>query len=1345
MGLLNTLRNISPSLYRLRILAVIAAVLVLPFILYYLLIVRSQTGYFTERSFRKLSLISTQITSKVGSVGEVLKNNSEKFIAIPDKSASLHYEPALGEKSNLDNLLTIFSALKGDIPQITPLSVAAASGDDLKFAGTVVLNSVRQDGDNATLYFTYVTEGRPDNHTYIKVRAKADLQNLLQPLLNTRTHLGNSERDQFQNIFISDLASGKVIFEHDTTQVRLAFLDKLTTDEAAKKVEVKDISPGSNVIDVMLAGTNYKLFSHPVEVPLFSSNGTGTNPSWIVSGLIQSDYFRNQTWSISYTILILCAFITALLILSWPLLKLVLIGPKDRLGTADIYFLTFSFLIAVGVFTALGLYASKYYRLESDIDSNLQLLATSVKGNFKGELTAALKQLDTLSKNCTLLASLGSQKKDCENDPYLAGTIYQDGDKEKKNILPLLTNGQNSAATTYPYFDTAVWIDKTGAQQAKWTIENETTQYINVSQRGYFSNLRRGNFYTFENSEAGLAPQQFWLEPIVSRTTGRNEVEISKLTNDHEWIAAFDARLMSLMQPVLPAGFGFVVVAQDGKVLFHSDEAHHLGENFFQECDDNARLRSAVVSRSAATMDVKYVGEGHRVLVTTFDDYFPEWSLIVFQNKQPLRSAFLELLTLVSMMFLIYTTIPLVCFSSYYLLNVHNERRAWLWPRPDKRDDYFLLFLVMIGLAIVSSVLTIILHGQSLPWLIAIIGMLSVLAFFLILRFGRFTNAAGSRPRIRPSWLGRYDVIYTLNLTFLLLLIAILPAAAFFKYAYESEVKAFIKHGQFTFAAELEKRDQAIRSQYSNIGPSTYVNKETTATVSIPFDADAFIKARSSRDWDIYDAFFFDTKRGKPDDTRTCLHEPDQDWLLGLYKFVPLYHHVSIERLGVFLTNASHGCCEWERTADHRRLVLHVDKNTDNKTGWPWHHVNTFVPTFEIPGPGWLVLFILAFFPFFFLVRFIVKKVFLLDVYKPSSRPLQAFLSEQIDRNVFVVVDAPFAEKKPSGGSNVYLDETRTLVHSNGGGDKAGQPVLDEATVLGLDNFNYQLDDPQTNEQKLSLLEKLLTEKRTMIIFSDSEPSRYAFKNSGNGHGDLDDTGRWARVMSQFFTEYAEDMGDPQRFDESVKSERERILKTDLKGRTREEVNELIDTLAAECRPKGPLQQIGLQILAQKSFVTLNREHLLNRIVNQAQPYYNHLFNSCSTSEKLTLFHLAKDRLLSHRDPDVGRLLRTELIVRDGDIHLLNESFRQFVTLPEQMKFTTELEESAKSISPWHTLKIPILVVLVAITIFLFVTQRDLYTSALAIVTAVTTVIPAFFKVLTVFHSDPFAGSSGQR
>ena len=93
---------------------------------------------------------------------------------------------------------------------------------------------------------------------------------------------------------------------------------------------------------------------------------------------------------------------------------------------------------------------------------------------------------------------------------------------------------------------------------------------------------------------------------------------------------------------------------------------------------------------------------------------------------------------------------------------------------------------------------------------------------------------------------------------------------------------------------------------------------------------------------------------------------------------------------------------------------------------------------------------------------------------------------------------------------------------------------------------------------------------------------------------------------------------------------------------------------------------------------------------------------------------------------------------------MLNDSFRQFVTSPEKMQFVAELEESTKRISPWHTLKIPILVVLVAITVFLFVTQRELYASSLAIVTAITTIIPAFFKVLTIFHSDPLASPPSQ-
>lgn len=1313
MGFVSTVRNISSSLYRLRILATIVTVLILPFVLYYLVIVRSQTAYFTERSFRKLSLIGSQITSKIESVGLVVKNNSEKLTGLDS------FDPSRTQE-NMGDLRKILAALKDDSPQIVPLSMESVPADSQKPLAPLTFTSESQETDGPKLYVTSVSPLR-NTKNLVAVRAKVDLSDLLQPLLNPRTYVAGAERDQFQNILISEAATGKVIFQQDTTQVRLASLDKLTSaEDPTRKIELKDIPQTSNLVDVTLAGSNYKLFSQPVEI---------ANASWVVSGLIRADYFRNEVWSISYTILIFCGFIMVLLILSWPFLKLVLIGRKDRMGTADVYFLTVALVITVAVFTALGFYGYSYLKDERSMDAQLRTLAKGVKTNLNAELTAALQQLDGLSKNCSLLKRLGSTVA-CPADTPTG--VYQQAEIRKTTVLPEILDA--GPATTYPYFDTAVWIDDTGLQQAKWTIKNEITQYINVSARGYFSNLRQGDFYQLDG-------HKFWLEPIISKTTGRNEVEISKLTYDSKWIAAFDTRLISLMQPVLPAGFGYVVIAKDGKVLFHSDEAHHLGENFFQECDDDPELLSAVVGRSDLLMNVRYVGEGHRVFITTIDG-FPQWSLVAFRNKQPLRSAFLELLTLVSVLFLIYTLIILVCISVFYLLNIRNERRAWLWPCPQKRGVYYQSFLILLGLSIISGLLTIFLHGQWLVVVIAGLGLLSALVFFLNLRFGN----TGLWPRrlgayLRTNWLGRYDVAYVMNLTFLLLLMSMLPAAAFFKYAYESEMKVFIKHGQFTFASELAKRDQRIRAHYTNVKSQPDDRQQTNGEAAV---VNPFAARRMGVHWDLYNAFFFDTHCQAPA-ANPCPDEPDGDLISELNRLLPLYNQMGVERRGLLATTIANGFCKWE-PGDAGRLVLHLDKNTIGETSWPRRHLNSVLPGLGIPGPLWLGLFLLGFGPFFVFVQFLVRKIFLLDVYKPSSRPLSAFLSEKITSNLFVVVDAPFVTKTPFGDSNLELMNLPEIGTVSGGVATIDAPPVREGKVLALDHFDYRSDDSKMNQLKLELIEELLKSKKPLLIFSAVEPSQYSFKNGDNGqeNGELEDTGRWARVMSQFFTEYAEDTGDPQTFTQQVEEERERILALDLRGRSKEEISDLIDCLHAECVVKGPLQQVGLQILAQPSFITLTREHLLNRIISQARTYYNHLWNSCLTPEKVTLCHLAKDRLLSHRDPDIQGLLRRKLIIRGTDLHLLNDSFRQFIKSTEKVAFVTKQEDEAKKASPWHTLKGPILVVLVAVTIFLFVTQRDIYTSSLAVVTAVTTIIPAFFKVLTVFHSDPFERPSGQ-
>jgi hypothetical protein len=150
MGIVSTIKNISPALNRLRILALIVTILVVPFVLYYLIIVRSQTAYFTERSFRKLSLVGSQIASKVESVGFVLKNNSEKF------SRQETFDPA--DPNNVEHLKKVFAALKDDGSQIVPLSIETVPAEQKKSQPTISVNAGSQESDGPKLYVSTLAE-----------------------------------------------------------------------------------------------------------------------------------------------------------------------------------------------------------------------------------------------------------------------------------------------------------------------------------------------------------------------------------------------------------------------------------------------------------------------------------------------------------------------------------------------------------------------------------------------------------------------------------------------------------------------------------------------------------------------------------------------------------------------------------------------------------------------------------------------------------------------------------------------------------------------------------------------------------------------------------------------------------------------------------------------------------------------------------------------------------------------------------------------------------------------------------------------------------------------------------
>ena len=1359
MGLSDALKNLTPALYRLRIFVFLLAAVVLAIVVYYFLYVRSQTGYFNDRNFRKLSLISSQIGSKISTAGSVLEKTSERFIRPPDEEEVYRFKATPTPKQeNIAELQEVFKRLKDDSPQIIPFNIEVEKWTANAAPGTVTLTAVQYQGDSSWLYFDYVAHGAEPG-TVIRVQAKTELGSLIQPFLTARI---GPNPDQFQNILIAEADSARVILQHDTTQIRLASLDKLSAASPGKKIDLKEIAQTSNTVDIALAGANYRLFTHPLKLSLPTTSATGSNATWIVTGLVKSDYFDSAAWSISvpYTILVSCGFLVAVLVFSWPFLKLVLAGPKDRFRTLDVYLLVFATLIVLAVLTAFGLHVFVYWTVEAQLDDQVQRLARDLKRNVESELSQALDQLDKFGNNRKLLEALkrdeeqrklapspkagglgragGIAQIDQNDDAYACPEedrdIYDLDATNKSKILPCI---MGSCDTVYPYFDTVSWINRDGMQRAKWSVRDYTTQYVGVSDRAYFQNIRKKHFYE-------LGRHKFWLEPLVSRTTGRNQVEISQAVPDSDWTVAFDTRLLSLMDPVLPDAFGYVIIDNEGKVLFHSDEVHHLGENLFQECDDDNNLRSAVIGRSdKPPINVRYSGQDHRFFITTLDA-FPDWSLVVFRNKEPLRSAFLELLTSLTFLFLLYTLVLMGAFTIFFIIYTRNNRKAWLWPEARKVELYVQLFYVMLVLSFVSLILTLFLHRSSVVWVSASLALFSGVVFFTTLRFGPWlptrvkkpADPDESEPRLT---LKRYDRLYALNLMLLVVLIAIVPMGAFFKYEYETQISLYIKHAQFSLAKALAQRDERIRSQYANVTPLGPL----TCNANAPNHEPDILSKRLSQSWDVYDGFFYDTSHDNQAQTSNRPPSSDADLLTRLTFLLPVRSQSAVERRGLIDNTSVMGLGYWDSPSTER-LVLNLN-GSDGRT-WPWRRLKTPVPILGIsflPGIALLVLFI----PLFILLHFTVRKVFLLDIHKPLSHSLKKFLCDAIDRNVFVVVNAPFVKKMKTRASNLYLQKLSDFAASEDWNSRFDETQCGNGNVIALDQFEYERDNPQLNKRKLDLLEVLLQRNKTVVLFSTVDTSYYVFDN-GEDPDDDEIAGRWGEVLiSNFFTEYAEDTDDrygdvknESSFRQLVDALRPRVTEG-LRPREAEKVNELIDTIYAECAPRVPLQELGLQILKRKDFVTLTKEDLLARIMNQAQPYYRHLWHCCSPGEKQTLCHLAQDRRLSHRDPDIEALLKRELIVRDEGLHLFNESFAKFVLAPEQLATVAADDQKAREESLWQILKVPILVTMITVAAFLFWTQQDIFSSSLAVVTGVTTLVTAVFKMMSMFH-DPNVKSS---
>jgi hypothetical protein len=1424
-------------------------VVVIPFALYYLFFVTSQTTYFSKRNFRVLAGIGDNISSKIDNLASNLvnvvkkveckdtsntqnvadkqgprpiadtKKVAEAVKLVPDlKFDADQYEQAKARVEQKANVTTALprvaspnTASQGEGSQAQGPAAAAAPATE---SAPLVTMTVKLERGSFWLFPEY--RGASSALPGI-LPVKSELKPLFAPLVERFVidELNETRERLFDEVLVAEQETGKVIFQRGSPGLTVVTLDSFLNAKGGK-LELKLADQSSSLLDVQIAGTDYKLFLQPVRLTLSSfTDPDRQGVRWVVCGLTRTDHFRDETFAVSYTVLIVVVFVVLLAVLSWPLLKLKLMGPKDRMRRFDLGMTLFSALMGTALVTFILLDLNASISINNTRDRQLKDLSKEIQTNFRTELRNALDQLGRMN------GRIEDERKKHPRDSGL-GSIDSCSFSWSRRMNTLVDQvywEKETDPDPYPYFNAVTWTDLDGQQQIKWTTQNDTTALINVSGREFFKNAKDHKLWKLGNTNL-----EYYLEPVRSKNTGENVAVIATSEPGSQWVSNLDTRLLSLMGPVLPAGYGFAVVDNNGKVMFHSDEVKNLEEQFFAECDNNRGLRAAVISRTNEFIDTNYLGKGHHMYVTALAGM--PWTLVTFADERIARTMNLEVVTLSFVLYLLYALfivalVSIVClsrtiaFSGRYLPR-DGDWGVWLWPDSKRALQYELLIVSYVIIAC-AFVVPWIVGGWVLVICCTVLPLLAAVLWWLILRDqqpahakdkigaiaarlisfyrGRHswvvTRLGINRVVDKGTWLRRsgllsYRVRYALSFAGLLGIASVLPAVGFFRIAGDFEMMLMVKHGQVSIAKAREQRDQRIDSQYA----STDIGKRK----------DVFLERRRgpssiNPNLDVYDLFFFgttdaDVSQVPARKASEASGQFDEDSLTKLdrllQQFRPQYNQSCVESQGLAADASSDELWRWKQDRDGQILLA---KDTEGRREEPPVVLKSRIPAIIALNtfPEWFCIvlsFAIVVLLIYALVRFVARHFFLLDLDLPPCIDFP-FATTKLEGNRVLVWSPMTANGYKWDPQAHHVDD----LDSENDWTAWKKKLMSERSKTGrsvvLNNFEHCMEDPAANREKLLAIEELLQSEVDVVVVSTvdplsfsipAKPARQVATNNGDVKAPPSEPVRVAAQQngaSDFTLEYHGSIpvsvaieGKQHGADDVSQQPPAFCLPRDIQARWTAAFTSFATVFPADTAPDefvedrpdfksmlktnapwGYLVAIWKALartgrLPEQDFDRAKVQELINQVVEQARSYHQSLWDSCSEGQRCTLIQLAQDGMISPKNKHLRLLVKRGLVVcGPPGLRLMDESFRRFIISASRDQ-DVEGWRQQEGGSAWELMKAPLMLILVSVALFLFITQKDIYDSTISFMSAIAAGLAALFRLLGMFQGkDKGAGA----
>lgn len=761
------------------------------------------------------------------------------YVGIPGAGVPVEDQPKLLTETGMSQETAV--ADSPDDPQNGADSNDAESGEILaRPADAQIELNVAEDAENKTA----AVKLTGPHVFYGRITLRQLLQEILIP-------------DVFDSILVASTKTGRVLHQEGEPALVVSDLRSLL-DRSPSGLTFEKHGPATAIIDVTLDPKNhrwldqgnYKLFLQPIS--LHSGLPEGVNiaaEEWVAGGLITDERLLAAGFSTSPVILFLLIVSFPAALIFWPFLKLWLISPRQSMTRFDIVALVASSLLGLTLATLLIFDLLFLSRLNQNTDVQLKLSAEAMNQSLTDELESARRQLSRFVKS------------DLEKTAIPVKTSF--ADVIKLVNVEIGKNGSPLNNPDYPYFHSIFWANQQGEQISKLPLRPYAVFTSQVRARQYFQCALHGTGYSFRD-------KSICIEPIFSNTTGQDLVAIAQGSGSE--VAVLTTVLLSLREPVLAPGFGFAVLDETGRALFHADPRRNMTEDFLKASDEDSLLSALLGSRRSGHLTVNYWGARHRLYVLPIEGL--PWTLVTYRTWTDLRLRNFEVIY----DFLVGAG-PYFLFVSVVLAYLAMRRRVLiLWPTSSGTGLYRFVVLVVVFLTGLFSLTVALASPAYLYWASLLIPAVAVgsagigfhwrtqlenafersseeknssgervestkLAFYVeivtfslllaLAAIGFFLNkgfvngfllVAAVCAAVAWPWLRAYFLAmqrrrsFIAALTAMLFAIAVLPATGLFQLASSRQLQYLVQESQAGLAHSLEQREKKINAIRAEIG-----------------------------------------------------------------------------------------------------------------------------------------------------------------------------------------------------------------------------------------------------------------------------------------------------------------------------------------------------------------------------------------------------------------------------------------------------------------------------------------------------------------------------------------------